>query len=617
MQSIAGLWSPGAAPLGDGVDGMLARLRGFGSRTAAVWSDRLVAFGALGYQTAQLTTAADRGLTVVADARIDNRDEVAAGLADRALATGGLLSDARLILESYWRWGDDAIARLAGDYAFAIWDAKRRRLVCARDAFGIRPLLFAQVGGGLAFASELAALLSLPGLRRQLNEERLAAYLVDDLEETGQTLFSGVSALPGGHLLVAEKSTVQVRRYWEPALEPSAILASDSDYAEGFRELFMEAIRCRMPALGPLGTTLSGGMDSSAITCVARNVAGQREQTLHSFTAIYEESPECDEREFSDAVVSAGGIQAHQVLPERFSPLAWWPGRSPRNDEPSWNPQVALVRAVYDAAREAGVTVMLEGYGGDEIVSHGLAYLTELISGRHWVTGIREMRAVSTASGQPLARILWRRAVLPFAPRWAIGARRGLRHRRGLLLSGVPLQPDFARRTHVFERDAAVREGLRPARSECSDYLRQLSPMAWGTLLRTAASAASIHGIDVRYPLLDRRLAEFCLSLPGDQKLLAGVSRLIIRRALADVLPEPIRRRRSKADLGPSFVAGLRGAYVDFTRLEDIWERFLRSGSAADAMVIWRVVNLACWLDEAFGQQKAPERPLAAAVATA
>ena len=198
----------------------------------------------------------------------------------------------------------------------------------------------------------------------------------------------------------------------------------------------------------------------------------------------------------------------------------------------------------------------------------------------------------------------------------------------------MPLQPDFARRTHVFERDAAVREGLRPARSECSDYLRQLSPMAWGTLLRTAASAASIHGIDVRYPLLDRRLAEFCLSLPGDQKLLAGVSRLIIRRALADVLPEPIRRRRSKADLGPSFVAGLRhadrqlvqqtllrpgelGAYVDFTRLEDIWERFLRSGSAADAMVIWRVVNLACWLDEAFGQQKAPERPLAAAVATA
>ena len=144
------------------------------------------------------------------------------------------------------RWGGrDAGA--AADYAFAIWDAKRRRLVCARDAFGIRPLLFAQVGGGLAFASELAALLSLPGLRRQLNEERLAAYLVDDLEETGQTLFSGVSALPGGHLLVAEKSTVQVRRYWEPALEPSAILASDSDYAEGFRELFMEAIRCRMP----------------------------------------------------------------------------------------------------------------------------------------------------------------------------------------------------------------------------------------------------------------------------------------------------------------------------------------------------------------------------------
>ncbi|MEP7356295.1 MAG: asparagine synthase-related protein, partial [Anaerolineales bacterium] len=215
--------------------------------------------------------SADGQLAITADARIDNRDELFGllGLADHSLA------DSALILAAYAKWGERCPEHLLGDFAFAIWDAGKQALFCARDHLGNRPLFYHQAPGFAAIASEIKALLVLPQVPRRLNERRIAEYLATLHDDTAITFYQDIHRLPPAHSLTLSRAGAKLERYW--ALDPARALppASDEAYADGFRELFTEAVRCRLRSAYPVGAMLSGGLDSSSIVCVARQLGRQ------------------------------------------------------------------------------------------------------------------------------------------------------------------------------------------------------------------------------------------------------------------------------------------------------------------------------------------------------
>lgn len=203
------------------------------------------------------------GLAIVADARIDNREELITKLAlKNEPATSR--TDSQLILSAYEKWGEDCVDRLIGDFAFAIWDGRAQSLFCARDHFGIRPFYyFYKNGSCFLFATEIKSLLTVPIVPRRLNETRVADYLDSFVEDEEITFYQDIKRLPRSQLLRISRTACKFRQYWSLDPKHEIRFSSNEEYAEAFREQFFQAVACRLRSAFPVGASLSGGLDSS------------------------------------------------------------------------------------------------------------------------------------------------------------------------------------------------------------------------------------------------------------------------------------------------------------------------------------------------------------------
>jgi asparagine synthase (glutamine-hydrolysing) len=550
-----------------------------------------------------------RGLVVTADARLDNRAELAAllGLAPDAC-------DVDFILAAYETWGDDCAGRLVGDFAFAVWDERRRVLFCARDAMGGRPFCYHASEGFFAFASDVATLLALDEVPRHLDETTIADYLSGRPEEASGTFYTGIRRLPPAHTLTVDGAGVRIREYWR--LDPSRDVRfrRDEEYEEAFRELFVEAVRCRLRASSDIGMTLSGGLDSSSVAATARHVGGG---PLHAFSWRFDEVPECDERDFAGAVIAQGGIESHLVDGDERSPLGELDSVSRDSDGPDRIQNMFLWRATYDAARTLGIRVMLDGHDGDSVVWHGAGYLDELARRGRWIALAREARFVASRRGGAALPILEdqakRHLMLPVWKRWR-------------KLRGRPVSSSA--RLNILNPDLARRVGPRADRPVQASTTRQAHhDQLLSGFLRYATEAIDAtgahYGIEPRHPFLDRRLVEFCLALPPDQKLWQGWGRGVLRRAMKGVLPEEVRWRVGKTRLGAQFNRailkdrallddaivndpGALGEYVNLEALRAAYRLYLASGEKAAGVAVWNAVTLRAWL-----QSSTAKRPRA------
>ncbi|MCX7596682.1 MAG: lasso peptide isopeptide bond-forming cyclase, partial [Fischerella sp.] len=214
----------------------------------------------------------DEHLAITSDVRIDNREEllnklhVFTRLPDK-------ITDAQIILAAYQKWGEQCPEHLLGDFAFAIWDRRKQILFCARDHFGVKPFYYHyQPGKAFVFASEIKALFCFPQVPRRLNEVRIGDYLALMMEDKAITTYKDILRLPPAHSMVVSESGIQLWSYWSLDLHREIHLASNEAYAEEFRQIFTEAVRCRLRSAFPIVSHLSGGLDSSAVTCVARDI---------------------------------------------------------------------------------------------------------------------------------------------------------------------------------------------------------------------------------------------------------------------------------------------------------------------------------------------------------
>ncbi|MBI1952867.1 MAG: lasso peptide isopeptide bond-forming cyclase [Candidatus Omnitrophica bacterium] len=556
-------------------------------------------------------------LAITADARIDNREEILSCLGNNRGSPSGI-TDSELILLAYEEWAEGCIERLLGDFAFAIWNRKKKELFCARDHFGIKPFYYFYRSGRLfAFASEIKALFGSPEVPRRLNEVRVGDYLVFVLEDKAITFYKEIFRLPPAHAMVVAPQGIRLWRYW--ALDPSRELhlRSDEEYALRFRELFTQAVRCRSRSSFPVGCTLSGGLDSSSVVCVARKLLARPSKPLPTFSIVFPKNPECDESRFQQAVIAGDGIRPHFISADGLSPLGELDKIFFHQDEPFLAPNLFLPWNWTKAAHQAGVRILLDGNDGDTVVSHGRGYLSELLHQGRWLTLLREARALSGGFHRSSAtRILWRLALNPAIPPQIRRAWRWLHGRRDwFVIERAVVHPQFAQRIALKERVETLLATRRyPPRTEREGHWMALTGGMIPYALELMDKIAAAFGLEARHPFFDRRVAEFCLSLPGEQKLKRGLTRRILRNALADLLPQEVRSRIGKSNLGTNFtksflscdqklieqaiVQGPRkiGPYVRPDILRRELKTYRTQGVANDGLGVWSSVTLDLWL---------------------
>jgi asparagine synthase (glutamine-hydrolysing) len=627
MSVIAGVCRPDGETVDRReVDRMASALAHRAPDGAAVWNGgpAALAHGALwttpesGRERQPLTSAA--GNVIVADARLDNRDDLLRALG----VTGGAAGDAELILRSYERWGEDCPERLLGDFAFAIWDSRDQRLFCARDHVGVKPFYYHRAAVVFLFASEIKALLTSAMVPYRLNPLRVADHLVGFLDDRAITFYRDVYRLPAGHALTVSRAGMRIRPYWSLDRTRELALGSDEAYAEAFRECFTEAVRCRLRG-DAVGCLLSGGLDSSSIVATARRIRGAAAaKPLDTFTAIFPGLPapdlrKIDERAFVNAVASQGGVQPHYVRGDLLSPLtdvdrALW-----HLDESFAAPNLYLHWGLYGAARDQGVRTLLDGIDGDTTVSHGLERLSALARAGQFVTLGHELRALSRRHRAGVVNLFRQFVVDPSVP---AALRQGIRRLRGSepgRLASTVIRPEFARRTGIVDRvEAFQREEERPARSPREVHQRAMTSGLVPYALELADKAAGAFGVEPRYPFFDRRLMELCLAMPANQKLQGGWTRVVMRRAMEGILPEEVQWRSTKANLAPNFrrrlldkdlsvlteivieQPGVIEEYVDVQALRRVYDRFVaQRGSEADALTVYGAAVLGLWLQRA------------------
>ncbi len=559
------------------------------------------------------------GLWLVADARIDNRDRLPEML---GIGRDGEYSDAELILCAYERWGSECAAKLIGDFAFVLHDPVRGEMLCARDGAGVRPLYYHHAsdhdGGFFAVASEIKALLAHPAIPGDVDATRVGDYLAGLFDDKEITFYRAVRRLPPGHTLVVGRSGVRLFRH--ASLDTGRELPSGSadHYADAFGELFTDAVRCRLYRSGPVGAALSGGLDSSSVAAVARDLlaAGGR-SPLHTFSALYAR-PEADEHRYMESVVAGGGIIPHYIMADTLGPLEEIGQMLAHLDEPFFSPNLYIHWRLFREASASGCRVWLDGLDGDTTVSHGIGLLAELArSGRFGSLG-RELRALAGRTGVAPGRLFRRTVVNPLL---LYPIRRTLHRLNGTASrpwgDGAIVRDDVARRLGLAERFNASIGELAPAVTLRQEHARRLD---WGLhafILETLDKSAARFGLEPRYPFYDSRLVDFCLALPPQQKLHDGWTRAVLRNAMRGILPDAVRLRTTKGDPSASFFTALRrdggdiisavaedgsGAlaeYIDMKKFAAIAVRFLRGdGGSQETMELWKGLTLGLWLQQ-------------------
>lgn len=462
-------------------------------------------------------------------------------------------TDTEVVLHSYEEWGEDCVRRFNGMWGLAIWDANRNRLFLSRDRFGVKPLYYYAHRGQVVFASEIKAILAVVPEARRPDYAFLHHFLSSSLYDDGEeTFFEGVKALLPAHSLVIEGGGMRMKRYWQ--FDPVEA-GSRYDYAHPettFRDLLRDSVRLRLRSDVPVGTCLSGGLDSSSIVSLA---TGMMDHGVKTFSVIYDD-PDCNEQFFVDrlnrhcradpCLVFPRGNDLFDVLPK----IVW------HQDGPTGGPSVYSQWHVMQAA-QGKVKVLLDGQGSDELLGGYFhffaAYLASLAQDfsqtKHpsrLISLIRSIRHVKALMPQshlwgPLAHCL------PEPARNALyRARRFVRRLDLKTVDLIPpvLHPDF---TAAVKGAEITRDHPDVFDDELNNRLYwSLVSQSVPALLHTEDRNSMAFSIEARTPFLDYRLVEFCLGLSYDWKIREGTTKFILRRALATDLPQEISGRLDK-----------------------------------------------------------------------
>lgn len=475
----------------------------------------------------------DRGTVVVFNGEIYNYREL-----DDDLKSLGYLyrshSDTETLLHAYAEWGEECVQHFNGMFAFALWDSAKRKLFCARDRFGEKPLYYHQrADGSLVFASEIKALFTLGDVPRRANHHTLRRFLATGLTDTdSETFFEGIYALPAGHVLTWRAGEVTTRRYWGLPRCETPVQRSAEEWSDALMNGLRSSIRLRLRSDVPLGTCLSGGLDSSTIVTLMRDL---HPGPITCFSVLYDD-PGLSERRFVEALVHETGIETVVATPDgsdlhdTLQRIVW------HNDQPSASRGQYSQWHAMKLAAERGTVVLLNGQGGDEVLAGYDRYVPTAmrslaLAGRPF-QAMRMARSFAAARGTTTGMFV-KQALYPMLPatlRTAWGRARF----QPWLMAGIAL------------RDGRAPESEGPFSDLRSHLVADLCRLSVPSLVHDEDRCSMAFSREIRLPFLDHTLVELLADAPMGMKLAGGQTKALLRRAMKGHLAEPVRTRRDK-----------------------------------------------------------------------
>ncbi len=526
-------------------------------------------------------------------------------------------SDTEVLLKAYVRWGKACLERLRGMFAFAVWDSVEQRLFVARDRLGIKPLYYVERGRGLAFASEVRALMATSAAGRRLSASAVVSYFAFGAVSGPGTILEGVRSLPPAHTLELDaQGTIRVERYWDLPLEPSPG-ATFLDEVRQIQPILQDAVRLRLIADVPVGIFLSGGIDSSVLAALASQPGGA---PVHTFTVTFDEA-RYSEASYAAEVARLYRCNHQQVHLSAAHAALEISGALASLDQPSSDGVNTWF--VSKAARAAGLSVALSGLGGDELFA-GYAFfrhfarslslfrqagplpaflrerLGPLTSISFAPTLVRKLAALLLSSGKPDEVYAVFRAMFTEDERSRLLTPEYVQHAAHVAHAGVTLPPGLL--------ELVQRRTIDPINAvsalELSNYLRH-------TLLRDCDVMSMAHALEVRVPLLDHVLVEKVLRVPGPLKLSSAGNKPLLTAAVPGLPRSAVDRGKMGFTLpfdewfrGPlrPWIEGLlldgavkRLPFLRSQEVERSWRAFLRGERYMSHTRIWAIAALAGW----------------------
>lgn len=514
-------------------------------------------------------------------------------------------TDTEVIIHAYEQWGEDCVKKFNGMWSFVIWDSKREKVFCSCGRFGVKPFYYFLNNDVFIFASEVKAILSFSQVPRQLNEPKIFEYLAYALLDTNeQTFFKNIFQLRGGHNLVIERNSIRLYRYWDLPRESTKLNYPEA--CEKFRYLLGDAVRLRFRSDVPVAVLLSGGLDSSAIACLA----AKEMSNVEVFSAQYP-GQACDETHYIEMVLKKyPQLKAHSILPDsqnfkdEIEQIVWHQG------EPHSSVAVLSHWLLMKEISRTGIKVILSGQGADE-----------LLAGYY------------DSFGYYLARLLQRGQFNKFRQELNLLSSHYQMSRKHLLANLI--KAEFPRKManplRVITQDKIL-EWLRPSfimkylggtvyQKKFNNILtnclwRQIDTDTLPQILHYEDRNSMAFSVEERVPFLDYRLVEFVFSLPDEYKINNGLTKLILRDSLRGIVPEEILQRTTKigfstpidkwlshnmsmVERATSRLSSFYQPYFKAEQVKKMIEPSLR-GSIRQAQIIWRIVNLDLWFDEYF-----------------
>jgi asparagine synthase (glutamine-hydrolysing) len=566
MSAIAGILRFDGAPVSrSDLERQLGTMAHRGPDRRRVWRDGLLG---LGHALRRMTHEDDfddqplieRGssLSLVADLRLDNRAELSGALGIGAVALARL-SDSALLMECYKAWGEDCASRLLGDFAFAVWDGRARKLVLARDHMGIRSVHYHVGKDFFAFATEAKGLWTLAEVPRRIDEFELGKRLLLDLTDSrGETLFEGITGLPGGTVMsIAADGAITSRRYWLPHADPIHRDKSETYYVETYRRILAEAVECRIRRLrGRAGLFFSGGFDSTSIAALSGPLMRAKGERLVAASSVMpggHSGPPEDARAWVEAASRhMPHLDVRYVTREGYGFLKNLEATFLRRDSHS-SPNRFANDAIYAALIECGVSLVMDGHGGDGTLNPtGNGWLAAQLREGRMGLFLRELAAYRRVRRKSLWKVLRQEVIAPLLPIWLGKARRRAGTTSGVIAAGFA---DYLR-----ARGGRLGFGIRDARERTGANARLglLLTMQDAAQCPGEAAAAAC-GLEYAMPFRDKRVVEFALAVPSRLFVRDGRDRYLARAALKGLLPPEFdaRFRKGTDDRIPDAVSAV------------------------------------------------------------
>lgn len=452
-------------------------------------------------------------------------------------------TDTEVILKAYQEWGEDCVKKFNGMWAFAIWDKVNKKLFCSRDRFGVKPFYYFYNNNVFVFGSEIKQILLHPEYKFSVNKAALYDYIAfGHFNISEETFYENINQLFGAHSLVLDlsssESKLKIHQYWDINLNKKSVNFSDKKkYTRKFYELFYDSVKLRLRSDVPVASCLSGGLDSSSIVCMVNKQL--KETTKHppqeTYSSCYEDK-RFDESKYVKIVEDNLDIKPHRVYPtpedfkNTLENIVW------HMDSPTVNGSIYSQRCVFKAAHENGIKVMLDGQGGDEVLagyhSYFPYYLVQLIKEFNFIQFLKELYYLRKIHKQRLNEIITNISAL------------AKKHTHKSSIDW--LDNDFQNSCQNLSTSLKLKH-----RDYCSDKLKNILYK----LIRYTNMPALLHyedrnsmtfSVESRVPFLDYKLVEYAFTLPGSLKIKNGTTKIILRSALKNLLPEEILKRQDK-----------------------------------------------------------------------